>query len=376
MTKPRIVHLYLDLPIGGAEDITASLQLSMSATHDIRVLCLRSLGALGEELLEAGRAIEHLPLVERKRFTFGAFAKLKDWLVENRVDLVHTHVYHAHLYGVVAARMAGIKVIMHHHKTFQKTKLRRSVFMRALSRLAHFHITLSERTKEDIARNLRIGPSRIAVLPNTVNPEVFHPAEDRATLRAELGWPGKGFWIGTAASMNPQKNHAFSVKMIGALSPELPELRFLLLGDGPLRLQLEEQVQRMGLGKVFLMPGRKRPLAPWMQALDVFVLISTWEGESLALLQALACGLPVVASGIEGNVSILGEGHPGLVPVVPVETYAARIREISGNPAFIRSIIEYQRTSLPVRLNHQEYLARVAGIYREVIQRTVVRSSI
>jgi glycosyltransferase involved in cell wall biosynthesis len=105
-----------------------------------------------------------------------------------------------------------------------------------------------------------------------------------------------------------------------------------------------------------------------MQAMDAFVLCSTWEGQPLAILQALACGLPVLASRIEGNVAVLGAQHPGLFNLQQPDDYAAKVLAVRRDPSFRQAILDFQRHSSPPVPSVQECAATLSQLYRRVIE--------
>jgi glycosyltransferase involved in cell wall biosynthesis len=122
------------------------------------------------------------------------------------------------------------------------------------------------------------------------------------------------------------------------------DARILIFGEGQDRGVLERLIaERAPDGRVEL-AGRKRPIAPWMRSLDLFVLPSHWEGQPMAILQALECGIPILASRIEGNTALLGHDHPGLFDPDDVAEYSRLLAEAIRNPAFLRKLSDHQQT--------------------------------
>ena len=124
--------------------------------------------------------------------------------------------------------------------------------------------------------------------------------------------PENDFLIGTVASLHPVKNHKATIEALAILAKQGCRPKVLFIGDGPSGPELERLAREHGVLSQILFAGRQRPVVPWMQALDLFLLPSFWEGQALAMLQAISCELPVLASRIEGNTAILGSVHPGL----------------------------------------------------------------
>jgi glycosyltransferase involved in cell wall biosynthesis len=366
----KIAHVFIRMPVGGAEDLVGDILRTAPANVDIRVVCLQELGKVGAALQEQfpGK-VELLPWVPNKRFRIGAVFKLAQWLKQEGIQLVHTHVYNAHVYGVLAARRAGIPCVLHHHKTYAEMRWRRKIVLRALSHRAAAHITLSAQTREDLCRVFGIPPEKVRVFINPVDDDTFHPSADRPKLRQSLGLEAAQPLVGTVASLTPPKNHLLNVAMTARLNELGFTGRFLAFGEGGERSRIAEAAQQKQLTNFELM-GARRPIAPWMQALDVFTLGSTWEGQPMVLLQALACGLPIVASNIEGNAAVLGSDHPALFDVSDEKAYANMVWRVLNDQAFRTSILEHQKrrkSELPML---RDYSRELATFYEGILAST------
>jgi len=364
----KIAHVFIRMPVGGAEDLVGDILRTAPAGIDICVVCLQELGKIGTSLQEQfpGK-VELLPWVPGKRFKPGAVLMLARWLRQQGIQLVHTHVYNAHIYGVLSAWCAGISAVLHHHKTYAAMRWHRKIILQTLSRRVSAHITLSEQTKRDLCRVFSIAEERVHVFVNPVDAETFHPASDLQRSRQALGLDPDMALVGTVASLTEPKNHLLNVEMTARLQQQGFKGRFLLFGEGGDRERISKAAQEQRLTGFELM-GARRPIAPWMQALDVFTLSSTWEGQPMALLQALACELPIVASNIEGNAAVLGADHPALFDVQDAGAYANTVWRVLNDPAYRTAILEHQKrrkAELPVLC---DYSRDLAAFYRSVLQ--------
>lgn len=364
----KIAHLFLSMPVGGAEDLTVGLMSVMPPGCVVEPVCLRELGVVGTELQQAGRPIHLVPVAPTKRLNVPGIYRLARWLREQDFAAVHTQVYNAHVYGVLAAAHARLPAVIHHQKTFRGMRWHRRFMMKWLTRLARAQITLSGQTRDDVVRELGARAGRVLVLPNAVDTALFRPPENRAALRRSLGLAEDSFIFGTVASLTAPKNHAASLTMWSTAVANGLDARFLLCGEGLLRGELEQTAARLGITGTFTLLGNRRPVHPWMQAMDAFVLCSTWEGQPLAILQALACGLPVLASRIEGNVAVLGAQHPGLFSLERPADYAEKVLAVRRDPSFRRAILDFQRTASPSVPSVQACAATLAHLYRRVVE--------
>lgn len=365
----KVAHVFVTMPVGGAEDLVLSIIRHPTPEGRAEAVCIRDLGVAGAAAVQDGLPVTLLPLLKGKgkRFSPAAVWKLSRWLKRERFEMVHTQVYNAHVYGVLAAWLAGIPSIMHHQKTFNRERRRRWWTMRALSWLAARQVTLSEQTRGDVMQALGVSADKTAVLPNFVDGSVYTPPQDRAALRASLGLPVDAPLVGGIASLNSQKNHAATVRMMHGLLQRLPEARGLIFGEGPLRGELQAQIDSLGIAGRLTLAGNKRPVVPWLQALDVMLLPSTWEGQPLVILQALACGVPIVSSRIEGNTAVLGEDDPGMFDLGDDAGYTDRVHSILTDPSFRLSVVQHQQRIQAAQPTFVDFLRQLDCIYQKAV---------
>ena len=330
------------MPVGGAEDFAATVSRYLPPPFDPVFVCLRELGVMGEELQRAGREVHLVRVAPGRRWNIAGILRLARWFCAERIALVHSQTYNSHTYAIPAARLAGVGCLLHQQKTFEPLRPHRMLMMRWLTRFSDRVVTLSERTRRDMIRAFDLPENRTLVIPNVVDPAEFFLVKDRTALRRELKVDPDAFLIGSVASLSPVKNHPATLRVLRRLKDEQLPFLAILLGEGKDRSLLESMRKDLELDRCVLMPGNKRPLAPWLQALDLIVNASRSEGQSLALLQAIACQIPVVASRIEGNIAILGHGHPGLFEPDSLEEYCLLLARCIREDAFRKELLASQ----------------------------------
>lgn len=317
------------MPVGGAEDFALGVYPHLAPEVDARFVCLRSLDILGEESAAKGIPVKLLPLFLSKRMSPVSIWRFSRWLRQEGIDVLHTQTYHAHIFGSAAAQLAGIPVVIHQQKTLERLSWRKEVLFGWCLRRSKKIIALSERTSADIAERFRIESSRIAVVPNAIDEQTFRPVADKRAVRRALGLCEDGFLFGTVASLHGVKNHRAILEALVSAQGA----RAVFVGDGVERSNLERFAVDQGLSDRVHFAGRQRPVAPWFQALDAFILPSVWEGQPLALLQAVSCGLPILVSRIEGNTAVVGERHPGLFDPADITALAALMKSAIADPS-------------------------------------------
>lgn len=363
----RAAHVFISMPVGGAEDIVLSLASAGVPGVEILPICLRELGVAGAEASEAGVPVQLLHAARSRRFSLLGVWRLSRWLREQRIDVVHSHVYNAHVYAVLAARLAGLPAVMHHHKTFNRERRRRWLTLRLLAKLTAAQITLSEQTRDDIISALKVPRSITHVMTNTVDTRVFHPVAGHTALRHSLGLDAQAQIIGGIASLSSQKNHSATVRMMTGLKKSLPACHAFIFGEGMMRPTLESEIAAAGVGDVLQLAGNKRPIAPWLQSLDILLLPSTWEGQPMVLLQGMACGVPIVASRIEGNVAALGPDHPGLFDLNDDSDYLRKVQQCLTDSAFRSRLMAYQNDQWARQPRMEDYIENLRQLYAALV---------
>ncbi len=257
-------------------------------------------------------------------------------------DVVHTHARTAGFFGRVAARLARVPVVVHtfHEYPFEgyfrpiETKLFIWV-ERAMARLSDSIITLTESLRRDIADTYRITrKSRVIVLPLGLDLDPYAAMSRKAGLfRAAWGIPSDVPLVGIVGRLIPVKNHPLFLQAALRLRQRHPSARFVIVGDGYLRAQLESQTRELGLDDVVLFTGWQKDTAPIYSDLDVAVISSLSEGTPVPVIEALAAACPVVATAVGGLPDLLDGGRLGrLVASGSADDLALAIHETLVQP--------------------------------------------
>lgn len=261
-------------------------------------------------------------------------------LRRGRFDVVQTFTYDSNLLGLPLAWLAGVPVrIATHHGIIEG-------FPRLLERLhsvlvnvgvASILVNVSRKVLEQAAA-AGIRREHMTVITNGI-PAGARENIDRDASRADLGISPTDVLILSVGRLVYQKGHEYLIQAIEAIRADLPQLRVLLCGEGPLRGQLQSQIDRLGLQDVVTMPGNRLDIDRFLGSADVFVLPSRWEGLPVALLEAMDRGLPVVATRVEGVEEVVQDETQGLlVPPEDARALAASIRRLAMDPDLRRTM--------------------------------------
>lgn len=319
----RVLRVITWLPIGGIERrLVAVLPRLNRELFDVSLVCVRERGVLADELEAAGVPVTVIPF--RKRWDLRAMGELAALMRERQIDIVHSHMYRSNLPATVAARLAGVKHVwgqVHNVGTWETS---RQAFMdRLLCRWREGMIAVSDRVRQDVMDKLRLPERRVKLIYNGVDIARFAGAQARReAMRGQLG-AGEGDMVFLfAARLVEQKRCTDFLEALGRLQaqPGGERVKAWILGDGPLMADLQAQAARLPRPEGARFFGKLSKVEDYMGAADAFVLPSTKEGFSNALVEAMASGLPCVASDVGGNAEAVRDGVEGfIIPPLAVD---------------------------------------------------------
>ena len=315
MTRLRVLHLFVSLPVGGAENLLLSILSKLDPNRYESVVCtLGDRGALAGQVEALGVPLVELGLMDKRAGRKATIAALTDLLRRERIDLLHSHLYHANYLGRLAARRQGIPAVISIHNTYTRPKWHRRLINWWLS-LNHTGAIIagSEEIRRDILRFDFVRTELIQVIPNSINLARSESTLSSVEARARLGLKEADYVLGTIGRLEEQKGHRF---LLDAL-PILRELGLnpvlLLVGEGREETSLKTQAAQLGVSDQVRFLGTRGDLGDLFRAMDLFVMPSLWEGLSLAMLSAMAAGMPVVATDVGGVPQVLGRNERGYV---------------------------------------------------------------
>lgn len=366
MSKQRILHLITRLPIGGAERMLLGVLRNLDPDRFAsEVCCIQDRGELATEVEDMHIPLHVLGLMRSNRFDLQVVEALRRLIRERRFDLVHCHLYHANLYGRLAAWREHVPAIASVHNTYTRHKWHRHFINRLLARIS-FRVTAgSADVEQDILCHDHVAPEKLVRLPNCIDLNRTNSTLAAAAAKERLGLDPANVVIGTVGRMEEQKGHDALLDAFSLLRtmPGVPagSLRLLIVGDGRLRSATEAKAIRLGLSDACRFPGSIIQLADVYRAIDLFVMPSLWEGLSLAMLEAMAAGLPMVATDVGGARDVLGDNRHGLlVPPGDVAALAQSMAKLVIDPQQRRELADLG--SRHVRDNYSvAYLSRQLG---------------
>lgn len=285
-------------------------------------------------------------------------------------DAIHSHGYRADVIALVAARYLGLPVVSTCHGFILNDRnlslyARLDVFL-----LRYFRrvIAVSTRMRDDlIAKGLK--PDRVSVIQNAVEApceSAVHAA--RGALRAQLSIGSDEFVFGFVGRLSEEKGVQHLIDAVRAQAPAEGPWRLLIVGDGPRRQELEDAVRAAGLAERVTFVGFQSETSPWYSSMDAFVLPSLTEGTPMALLEAMAHRVPVVASAVGGVPAVVSDRVNGLlVPAADLPALGRALREIAGNESLRRTLADAGRQTVRDGFDVRTWVGRVRGVYEQAI---------
>jgi glycosyltransferase involved in cell wall biosynthesis len=361
------------LEVGGAERHVVDLAVALRRTgHEVTLACSAA-GELSERLAAAN--VPMRVLCERlvKRRVSVAYAReLRRVVEEQRFDLVHAHIYASAAAAAIVVPDTGVPLIVTEHtegswqdRCAQRTS--RRVYQRA-----GYVIAVSNAIRRRLVERDGVPPGKLIVVPNAVIPASDTNQGTSSMLPDE--WR-EGPLVGVVARLQPEKGIDTLLKAAARVSSSCPAVRFLIVGDGPLREELLGLADRLGLRERVRFLGHRTDARALIGLLDVLVVPSLTEGAPLIVLEAMAAGVPLVASAVGGIPDQLRHDREGLL-IPPDDTAALgdAILELLHDPNRARRLGEAGRRRADSALSHKEMVRKIEAVYHAALGRPTVHS--
>jgi glycosyltransferase involved in cell wall biosynthesis len=368
--KPaRVLYLIVDLPVGGAEIQLLNLVRHLDRNrYSPLVLCIGKNGPIGEEIAREGVPVTELGLFRKGGIERRIVKTVREFLRGEKISLLHSHLYHANVYGRLAAFREGIPAVCTVHNTYAHPKMHRRLINRWLARRTARIIAVSAPVRDDILRYDGVDPSKVVVIPNGVEPDRFDIPLTRAEARERLGIPAEHFLIGTVGRLEEQKGLQYLLDAVRILRRGGKNAFLLVAGSGREEARLREQATRDGIEDAVFFLGPRRDIPELYRAMDVFALPSLWEGGPITLLEAMASGLPVVATPVGFVPEVVRDGVNGfLVPLRNPALLADVLWGLREDPARAESAGRQGKATVRERYTHRHLAGKVMAVYEEVL---------
>lgn len=313
--KIRITHILYSFGLGGLEGIIAELINRMDHEAFSHSICVFKDELASLEKINISGVDVH---IVKRRFRHDPTTIIRLALVLKRIkpDIVRTYNWTG-TDGIIAAKLCGIKSIIHSEHGFDieeiyNQKKRRVLARRLLLRYCEKVIAVSGILKNWLLNDVRVNNDKIVYIPNGCDLKKFLPGKDMKRRELFGIWEGQVL-IGAVGSLKKLKGHDILIRSFAELAKIYANIRLIIIGDGPESENLSALVKEMDVEGKDIFPGAVKETASFYRAMDIFVLPSLSENSPNTLLEAMASGLPIVATDVGDVRFMLDEGASGII---------------------------------------------------------------
>lgn len=359
-----VLQVLPEVDPGGAERIVLSLARHLPGDRfHVEIATLDGRGSLAEEFRSLGCPVRDLGVKDSLHLIV-AGRRLRELIGAVRPAIVHSHLLRAHLAAAGAGRCPGVvaTAATEHQADPRRWALR-------LLRRATRRTTIVTAVSDGVRRHLLAAgfdAGRVTTIANGIE---LDPIDRAARLApAELGLPPEARMALFVGRLTRQKGLDVLLAAMARLAPDVPAIHLLVAGDGEARSSLEGLASRLGLSARVHFLGRRDDVSQLMKTAHLAVLPSRWEGLSLVLLEAMAAGLPVVATRVEGQAEVIEDGVSGLlVPSEDPAGLAEAMRRLLGDAALSARLGEAAAEKVRREHSAETMAARYAELYNHLL---------
>lgn len=342
--KKKILHVIQSLDNGGCENmLLRTLPLLLDFEH--RIITLKEPGELAPKFSSNGISVTNIGCNGFSDIP-GMF-RLRKFVHEARPDIIITYLFHADMIG--RFMLSGTApVIPFLRTTYNHPRYRIARLFEWLTKgLVQRYLANSEAVKDFYIRQIGVAPERITVISNGIDTEFFDNLVPDPRLRESLSIAPDNFVITCVANLHPNKGHRFLLEAFESIWPEFPHAKLLLVGDGEERKNIENIIQSFRSKDAIRLLGRRNDVPALLKLSHLFVLPTLFEGQSNAILEAMAANVPVITTDIPENRTCIDHERTGiLVPPEDVRSLKEAISQVLTNPSIRYSLANEARATI------------------------------
>jgi len=354
---PVAIFLTRFEPGGTERQMTELIRRLDPERFEVHVACFEKAGAWLPRVAERAASIAEFPIRGFARpATFRALLDFARWCRQQRIAVVQTCDLYANIFGLPGAALAGVPVRigsrreLNPDKTAGQIRLQRHAYRCASKVVANSAAARTMLEQEGLAA------SAIAVIPNGVDAGLFGTRQHGAARPVRTAI--------TVANLRPEKSHETLIAAAAQLAADFPAAQFQIVGDGPRRSELEALVRARGLESSVAFLGHREDVSQLLGAADVFVLPSKSEAFPNGAIEAMAAGLPVVASAVGGLLDLIEPERTGLlVPAGDAGALAGALRRLFSDPMLAARLGEAAQTQVRQRYSFERMVASFEELY-------------
>jgi glycosyltransferase involved in cell wall biosynthesis len=362
-----VLHLSSSSGPGGAERIVCALAASLDKSQYRSLVGLFRPGWLKDQCDSRGLATY---VLSNEGFMHWRWMRDCYRLIKKeQVDVIQAHEFDAIIHGALVAKAAGVPMVATvHGKHYFWEKRRRRVAYRWVSTYARM-VAVSEDLKGFIVEQTGMSEDRVQVIYNGVD-DAAADTSQVSQYRRDLGIPDDDWVVGVVGNLYPVKGHTYLLDAIPQILQTCPNTTFLLIGRGELEVSLKTQAKTLGIENKVRFLGLRQDVPKLLALMDLFAMPSLSEGLSIALLEAMAAGKPVVVTRVGGNPELVVEGRTGyLVPAQDAQALAQAMLALLGDPNQTRTFGARAKQLVQERFTLSHMASQYLKLYQQATSR-------
>lgn len=371
-TSPRIriLHVIDSLGIGGTEAGLATLIERSRDRFTHSVCCIRGDGLIADRLRAGGTDVQVIGKAEGNDWSLPF--RLARHFRTARPHIVHTRNWGS-IDGILGARLARVPIVIHGEHGREVSDVhganrKRNTARRVLAGFTDQVVTVSEQLRTWLVGDVGLRGDKVTLVRNGVDSTRFRRLADRERLRTALGYTPDDLVFGTVGRLDPVKDQLAIVEVATILAASHPRIKALIVGDGPMQATMAEAIAQSGQHQRVRLLGHRNDVPELMNVMDIFVLPSLGEGLCNTILEAMAVGLPVVATAVGGNAEMVVDGKTGtLVASANRAALAAALTRYAGDPALRAAQGEAGMRRVRACFSIQSMVDGYDGLYRKAL---------
>jgi len=368
----RVLQVVLSLTPGGTERLVIELSKRLHSDHGMAVCCLDEPGAWASELTECGITVKALGRTPGFKPDLGR--RLAAMAAREGADTLHCHHYSPFVYGAIASLWQPLRVIFTEHgRVHDGPPSRKRRFVNRLLRRVPAGVYAVSNDLKRYMTSEGFPAEQVHVIHNGIDTGPGTTDSHRVLARATLGLPADRIVVGAVGRLDPVKDLGTLLEAFACVVPSFPTAHLVLVGDGEERARLERLIASYGLSSRVALTGYRRDARALLRGFDVYVNSSVFEGVSLTILEAMAAGLPVVATHVGGTPEVIRADTTGmLVPRRNASALAGALQALLGDSNMRRAFGAAGRA----RVENHFSLGRMVDDYAAVYGDREVRACV
>ena len=371
--KIKVLHLIHTLEIGGAQMVILNLFKGIDKSHfELLAACMQKKGAIYDEIKSIGGKVHQFP--KKRKTDFSIIPRLRDYLEEEDIDILHTHNFSAGFWGrlaVLGMKINRPKLVHTEHGRLGSIPFWRKLVVCYLSKKTDRIISVSDETRDFLVNNVCLNAKNVVVIKNGIDVDglIEHCKKHVVEIDEILKKDPDAKFIVNVSALSGVKDQNTLLEALNILMKKIPHVYLLLVGDGPLRLELQKKTISLQIDDHVLFMGERNDVAAILDKSDIFVLSSKNEGHPISLLEAMSMGIVPVCTAVGGIPELVENTVNGLtVPPGEPSLLADAIRIPLENrklaqewSAKSKELISREYTALKMAKNHEK-------LYMEIMQ--------